>query len=159
LQRGKNTVAILKRQKCWPLRKKWMEDLMQHGLQRAGFRRAELSVLLTDNQEIKKLNAQYRNQNNATDCLSFPMQGTFTPFLKENRRDALVLGDIVIAIPFARREAVRMGLSFKKEMAWLLVHSLLHLLGFDHETVRQAKEMRRLEKEYLCDFKERHLYD
>lgn len=92
---------------------------------------AEISISFVDNKEIKSLNAQYRNKDTATDVLSFPLSndGEF------DRTDSgsAILGDIVISIEKAMQQAEMFGHSFQREMAYLTVHSALHLLGNNHE--------------------------
>ena len=94
---------------------------------------AELSVTVCDNEYIKKLNKKYRNKNSATDVLSFPIYD----FAEESDMlvdDELVpLGDIVISLERAAEQAKEIGHGFLEEVAFLTVHSVLHLLGYDHE--------------------------
>ena len=89
----------------------------------------ELSLVITDDAEIRELNATYRNKDKATNVLSFPMMegdfGMVTPGL---------LGDVVISSETAVREAADAGITPDQRMSQLLVHGILHLLGFDHET-------------------------
>lgn len=88
-----------------------------------GFRsRAEVSVTFTDDEKIRALNREHRGRDAATDVLSFPMN---------ERR---LLGDIVISLERAACQARLYGHSFERETAFLTVHSMLHLLGYDHET-------------------------
>lgn len=89
----------------------------------------ELSLVLTDDPDIQHLNRTYRGKDRPTNVLSFPMQeGEFsnvTPGL---------LGDVVISVDTAQREAAQAGISLDERMSQLLVHGILHLVGFDHET-------------------------
>lgn len=94
----------------------------------------EVSVTFTDNEKIHALNKQYRNVDKPTDVLSFPLLDT------ESEEDELLpaeletmLGDIVISLEKAREQAEEYGHSFEREVAFLCVHSMLHLLGYDHE--------------------------
>ena len=93
---------------------------------------AEVSVTLCDNEYIKKLNKQHRNKDSATDVLSFPMyeNGEFDEI---ECQEGAVLGDIVISIERAKEQAKEVGNTFHHEVAFLTVHSVLHLLGYDHE--------------------------
>lgn len=91
---------------------------------------AEVSVALVDNEAIRALNLQYRGLDKPTDVLSFSqMEGEelFSP------SDVLILGDIVISIEQALVQAESYGHSFKRELAFLLVHGLLHLAGYEHD--------------------------
>ena len=87
---------------------------------------AEVSVTFTDDQKIHELNREYRDVDRPTDVLSFPMYS-------EEDEDA-VLGDIVISLERAQAQSLEYGHSFEREVAFLCVHSVLHLLGYDHET-------------------------
>ncbi|MCB0321120.1 MAG: rRNA maturation RNase YbeY [Bdellovibrionales bacterium] len=95
----------------------------------------ELSVLFTDDNEIQILNAQYRNKNAPTDVLSFSAQeGDPGPIPLQQ-----CLGDLVISVDTARRQAKEYGVTLNEELARLLIHGTLHLLGFDHENVEPAE--------------------
>ncbi len=123
----------------------------------------ELSVLFVNDRKIRELNLQYRGKDKTTDVLSFPQQdrdelSVMRNELKENILDAsrithhalLPLGDIVINLHQAKRQAKEHGLTFYSEVSWLLVHGLLHLLGYDHEKNKhQARKMREMERELL----------
>ena len=93
---------------------------------------AEISVTIVDDEKIHALNKKYRNVDRSTDVLSFPLgaEGTYDV---NNDTGAQMLGDIVISIEHARKQAEMYGHSFEREIAFLTVHSMLHLLGYDHE--------------------------
>jgi probable rRNA maturation factor len=95
---------------------------------------AEISVTFIDNKKIHKLNLQHREKDRPTDVLSFPM------WEKEELADgsafeghAVMLGDIIISAEKAKEQALEYGQSLERELAFLAVHSTLHLLGYDHE--------------------------
>lgn len=92
----------------------------------------ELSLVLSDDEFIHQLNRDYRGKDRPTDVLSF-----------EQDPDAGVLGDIVISVPTARRQAKAHGHSTANEIEWLFLHGTLHLLGYDDETEAQSDEMDR----------------
>ncbi|HEY9819599.1 MAG TPA: rRNA maturation RNase YbeY [Candidatus Sericytochromatia bacterium] len=94
----------------------------------------ELSLRLTNNTEIQSLNAQYRNKNQPTDVLAFAALEVDSPQLPPQIQLSLplYLGDIVISVDTAHRQAQQQGHSLKTELAWLATHGLLHLLGWDH---------------------------
>lgn len=94
-------------------------------------RRAEVSVTFTDNEKIHVLNREYRNVDRPTDVLSFPLSDGED---YDTDGDAVLLGDIVISLERAQTQAEEYGHSFEREVAFLTVHSMLHLLGYDHET-------------------------
>lgn len=101
----------------------------------------EISVTLTDNETIHQLNKEYRDVDRPTDVLSFPM---------DDDGEDMVLGDVVISLEKAMEQAEEYGHSLEREIAFLCVHSVLHLLGYDHETGEEdEKEMFRRQEEIL----------
>ena len=93
----------------------------------------ELSLRLTDDAEIQELNAQYRHQNRPTDVLAFAALEVACPQIAEiDASSPLYLGDIVISVDTAGRQAQEQGQTLQTELAWLAAHGLLHLLGWDH---------------------------
>ena len=108
----------------------------------------ELSVALVGNPEIRRLNARYRAKDYATDVLSFPAGDPMAGTVR-------LLGDVVISIDKARSQAKGRGRTMKEEMTTLLIHGIVHLLGYDHErSARDARVMRRLEQKIyrkLCE--------
>lgn len=110
---------------------------------------AEISVTFVDNQEIRKLNAEYRNKDMETDVLSFPM-GENGQYDENHATGAKILGDIVISMERAMEQAELYGHSLQREVAYLTVHSMLHLLGYDHEASGlEAVRMREKEEAVL----------
>ena len=104
----------------------------------------EVSITYTDNEQIHELNLQYRGVDRPTDVLSFPMMD-FSGESEEPVADEPVvsLGDIVISLEKAAEQANEYGHSFEREVAFLTVHSMLHLLGYDHETSEEdERDMR-----------------
>jgi probable rRNA maturation factor len=98
---------------------------------------SELSILLVDDQQIEKINIEYLNREGPTNVIAFPMRegefGELTPDL---------LGDVVISVETAGREADTAGISMEKRFDQLLIHGILHLLGYNHELTREeAKRM------------------
>lgn len=110
----------------------WSQDLAKI-LQKRYKVKKEISVALLQAHEIKELNKIYRHKNKVTDVLSF------------NLDDARILGEVVICLSQAKKQAVEKKHHLQKELKLLLVHGILHLLGFDHE--QGAKEQERQEKE------------
>lgn len=100
---------------------------------------AEVSVTLVDNARIRELNNEYRETDRETDVLSFPMGDE--SFEVDPDNDAILLGDIVISLEKAQAQAEEYGHSFTREVAFLLTHSLFHLLGYDHMTPEEETEM------------------
>ena len=93
---------------------------------------AEISVSFVDDQEIHEINLKYRNVDRATDVLSFPLTENGN-YEVSPESGCVPLGDIVISLEHAKAQAEEFGHSFEREVAYLTVHSMLHLLGYDHE--------------------------
>ena len=111
----------------------------------------EVSLTYTDNEGIHELNRQYREVDSPTDVLSFPLMD-FSGESDEPVADEPVtsLGDIVISLERAAAQAEEYGHSFEREVAFLTVHSMLHLLGYDHETGEEDEaDMRRRQSEIM----------
>ncbi len=106
---------------------------------------AEVSVTFVDDERIHSLNKEYRDVDSSTDVLSFPL-GENGVYDKNNDTGANLLGDIVISIPTAVRQAETYGHSLQREIGFLTVHSMLHLLGYDHVN-GGMEEVRMREKE------------
>lgn len=94
---------------------------------------AEVSVLFVDNERIQQLNKLYRDKDKPTDVLSFPL-GENGVYDVNNETGACLLGDVVISIETALKQAKIYDHSLEREVGFLTVHSMLHLLGYDHET-------------------------
>jgi probable rRNA maturation factor len=105
-----------------------------------------VSVVITNDATIRDLNRRFRQQDRATDVLSFQLDSD--PQVVSLDRVKL-LGEIVISMQTARRQARTAGHSVDDELAHLLVHGVLHLLGYDHERPRDAKQMREREEDLL----------
>ena len=108
---------------------------------------AEVNVTLVDDEEIKIMNTQFRNIESATDVLSFPL-GEDGIYDTNPENGLKMLGDIVISVERAVKQAESYGHSFQREIAFLTVHSMLHLLGYDHVN-GGIEQMRMREKEEL----------
>ena len=109
----------------------------------------EISLTFTDNEGIRTLNNNFRGIDKATDVLSFPLtdyDGTELPIDEPE----ISLGDIVLSLERAAEQAEEFGHSFEREVAFLTVHSMLHLLGYDHvNSEEEDAEMRRRQREIL----------
>ncbi|MBD2326775.1 rRNA maturation RNase YbeY [Alkalinema sp. FACHB-956] len=99
----------------------------------------ELSLRLTDDREIHTLNRDFRQKDQPTDVLSFAALEVDAPELPEE--EPLYLGDIIISVETAERQAVSQGHPLKVELAWLAAHGLLHLLGWDHPDDESLERM------------------
>jgi len=110
----------------------------------------EISIRFVDNEEIHRLNKLYRNVDSATDVLSFPL-GENGVYDKNPETGNYLLGDVVISVEKAVEQAESFGHSFDREMAYLTVHSVLHLLGYDHVNGGiEAVHMREKEESVLA---------
>ena len=129
-----------------------VRDAVLTTLMRMGFAYdASLSVTFCDNAYIKKLNAKYRGVDKPTDVLSFPLFD-YDGVSEEPPVDEILnnLGDIVISLERAKEQAEEYGHSFKRETAFLCVHSMLHLLGYDHEKSEEDdRDMRARQTEIM----------
>lgn len=121
---------------------------------------AEVSILLTGNDEIREINRDQRGIDSVTDVLSFPLheysspagfdeldEGSFDDFDPDSGE--LMLGDIVLCLPRVRDQAEEFGHSTKREFAFLIAHSLLHLVGFDHMEPADEKMMTEMQNAIL----------
>jgi len=107
----------------------------------------ELSVVFTGDGQVRRLNRQYRGKDKTTDVLSFSLlEGKK---LNSGLARIKVLGDVVISVPQAKRQAREAGKTFKSETAMLLIHGILHLLGYDHGSKRDEKRMFGLQNRIL----------
>jgi probable rRNA maturation factor len=117
----------------------WEETVrraLSRGLDELGLADAEVSVLLTDDAGIQRLNRQYRGREEPTDVLSFAQREG-----DDANPDDPVLGDIVISVERAEAQAREYGHGVAREVGFLAVHGLLHLVGYDHETPEEEAEM------------------
>jgi probable rRNA maturation factor len=115
--------------------KEWAQKI----LKQLGLERKELSILLVDDEEIKRLNSQYLGRKRPTNVIAFPMDGP----------NEHLLGDIVISTERAQKEAEKLNLPFEEHLARLLIHGILHLLGYEDQTKSQYRKMRQKEEELL----------
>lgn len=117
--------------------------------------KSEVSVMFTDDEEIHELNRLHRGVDRPTDVLSFPLfeydeNGDITEDdLDFNPNGETILGDIVISLETASRQAQEYGHSFEREIGFLTVHSMLHLFGYDHMTPEDEEEMFGYQREIL----------
>ena len=115
-----------------------------------------VSITLTNDENIKKINAKYRNINKETDVLSFPMFEQDELIEKIDKNDFQnidILGDMVISIQRVSNQAKEYGHSFERELAYMVVHSFYHLLGYDHIIEKDKQLMRAKEENVLKQLK------
>ncbi len=123
-------------------------ELAQRVLSAVGEAKSDLSLELIGDWRMRRLNRDYRKRDRTTDVLAFPMREANMP--KKLPCRASLLGDVVISLPTAIRQARAVGRSIDEELAILLVHGVLHLCGYDHErNGREAERMSRREQVVL----------
>ena len=123
-------------------------EFAQRVLSAAGEAKSELSLELIGDRRMQRLNREYRKRNRTTDVLAFPTREAIVPQGLSCRTS--LLGDVVISLPRAIRQAKEAGRSVDEELGMLLVHGVLHLCGYDHErSVREAERMSRREQAVL----------
>lgn len=112
--------------------------------------KCEISLSFVDEEKIRQLNKDFRSIDRVTDVLSFPIEDFFNED-RENilEKPYLMLGDVVICLDVARKQADDLGHSFEREVMYLTCHSILHLLGYDHIEDDDKKIMRAKEKEVM----------
>ena len=106
------------------------------------------NIVLVDNDYIKRLNRDYRNIDKVTDVISFALEDS------DNDYDSVirVLGDIYISVDRAKEQALEYGHSFLREICFLAIHGMLHLLGYDHQTTEDEKIMFQKQEEVLAKY-------
>ncbi len=123
---------------------KKVHEVLIHGLNKLGINEAIFNVIIVDNDYIHKLNKEYRNIDRETDVITFALEDdkTFNP-------DIRILGDVYISIDKAKSQSIEYGHSLLRELCFLAVHGMLHLLGYDHMKKEDEKIMFKLQDEIL----------
>ena len=156
-------VVLQNRQRVVALDRVWLRRTAEAVLSAARADNAELSLVLVSDRRMRTLNRRYRKKDGATDVLAFPLTLTLSgapiapPIAMghgrgkgEGRKPPMLLGDVVISVPTARRQAAEFGHGLREELRHLLVHAVLHLMGYDHERgPRDAALMARKEQAIL----------
>lgn len=123
-----------------------IEQVVKTVLNDLAYDQGEISILFTDDEHITDLNKQYLNRNGPTNVLAFPMADD-----SPNDIQTGMLGDVVISLDTANREAYALEEPFENTIYRLLVHGILHLLGYDHERSPEDDEIMTREEKRLCD--------
>ena len=121
-----------------------VHKVLIHGLEKLKINEAIFNVIIVDNDYIHKLNKEYRNIDRETDVITFALEDdkTFNP-------DIRILGDVYISIEKAKSQSVEYGHSLLRELCFLAVHGMLHLLGYDHMKKDEEEVMFKLQEEIL----------
>ena len=125
-----------------------INKLMQYALTKENIENAEFNIIIIDNERIKKINKEYRGIDRETDVISFALEDT-KDFIYSDFR---LLGDIYISLDKVKEQSNLYGHSFLRELAFLSVHGLLHLLGYDHMEKIEEEEMIEKQDEILDGF-------
>jgi probable rRNA maturation factor len=132
-------IEILNRRKKDDIDPVRFEKLLKKLVRHYDLRRPELSLSFVGDAEIRRLNRTFRKKDKATDVLSFP--------LRERASDGkFYLGDIIISVPTARRQASEIGHPLERELEYLAIHGFLHLLGYEHDEGHEEEEAEMREK-------------
>lgn len=124
-----------------------INDLLNFIVEKEKLDNTIFNVILTDNEYIHKLNKEYRNIDRPTDVISFALED-----YEDITYDFRLLGDIYISIDKAREQSIEYGHSFLREICFLTVHGLLHLLGYDHMEKEMEEVMFKKQEELLNEF-------
>ncbi len=126
----------------------WLSEVARRALAAEGAGEAELGIVLTDDDTVRELNRRYAGEDQTTDVLSFSLQEGEVFAAPEWAPQAL--GEVIIAYPVALRQAEQAGHAVEREVAHLLVHGVLHLLGYDHAEPEEERLMRSREQAALA---------
>lgn len=141
-------VKIKNQQKQIRISQKRIREVVREILKDLGYQKWEISILLVDDHQIKKLNQEYLHRNRPTDVISFSqIEGEFSHI------NTYLLGDVVISVETAKRQAREVHATLLDEITFLLIHGILHLVGYDHEgSVENARKMKAKERKLLGAF-------
>ncbi len=130
---------------------KMIQKLVKEVLKEEKVRNAECNIIFVDNEKIHEINREYRHIDRVTDVISFALEDEM-----ENEPSAQyemrVLGDIYISVDRAKEQALEYGHSFLREICFLAIHGMLHLLGYDHQTTEDEKIMFQKQEEVLAKY-------
>lgn len=126
-----------------------IEKVVNKALEKEKIKKASCSIIIVDNDYIHKLNKEYRGINRPTDVISFALEDDKTMVIPDEIR---LLGDIYISIDKAKEQAKEYGHSLERELCFLAVHGIYHLLGYDHEKEEAAEIMFKKQEEVLMEY-------
>ena len=126
-----------------------IEKVVNKALEKEKIKKASCSIIIVDNDYIHKLNKEYRGINRPTDVISFALEDDKTMVIPDEIR---LLGDIYISIDKAKEQAKEYGHSLERELCFLAVHGIYHLLGYDHEKEEEEEIMFKKQEEVLEEY-------
>ena len=147
------SISIQNRQKLLSVDLGRVRRSLKRLLKELGFKDSEVSLLLVDDDQIREINKDYLQRDRPTNVISFAMtEGAFGDVHPE------ILGDIILSVETAARDAMACDIDFMDEVEFLLIHGLLHLVGYNHENVesREVEKMKKMERELF--FLRRHYH-
>jgi probable rRNA maturation factor len=152
-------IDIGSKSKKWQPHLKFIEDICKKLISSADLKKffkkdpsIEVAVSLILDREMQKINHQFRGKDKTTNVLSFPAQAP--DFFQKNYKENYVfLGDIIISFETVKKESLAEKKSFENHLTHMILHSILHLIGFDHQNKKEAKVMESLEVKILKQFK------
>ncbi len=130
------------------LPRRWLRQVARLALEAEGVRQAQVGIVVADDDTVRELNRAYAGEDAPTDVLSFSLQEG-EPF-PQPRGQTPALGEVVISLPTAERQAREAGRPLQEEVAHLLVHGILHLLGYDHARPEEEQAMRARQEAILA---------
>ncbi|MDW8033218.1 MAG: rRNA maturation RNase YbeY [Aquificaceae bacterium] len=142
--KGQRKNRVLIRKEKGKLKVRWLREIVSRLLELEGLQGVELNLYLTDDPTTRKLNREYRGKDKATDVLSFPFG--------EQAGDYRLLGEIVLSLDTAERQARELGHGLEEEIKRLVVHGFVHLLGYDHEQGEEEERVFREKEERLLSY-------
>ncbi len=112
----------------------------------------ELTILLIDDEEMSEYNGRFLNRSGPTDVLAFPVEDLLPGVVPEHdpRGPPLMIGDVIVAPAYIRRQATENSVAFEDEMALMVTHGVLHLIGYDHLIDEDAERMEQRERDLLA---------
>ncbi|MFH1644776.1 MAG: rRNA maturation RNase YbeY [bacterium] len=144
-------ILIKNKQRKTTINQKEIKSKIEKILKHLDYTNFDIGIWFTTNQTIKKYNQKYRNKNKATDVLSFPFHEKIQPGRKitVKANEDKNLGDIIISLERAKKDAFELKKTFKEHLMILIIHGICHLLGYDHQTEKEFKIMQKKELELL----------
>jgi len=140
---GRVVVEVTDRQRRVRVGRAWLAGVVRRAVRLLGAAAAEVSVILVDDRRIARIHADWMGDPTPTDVITFPLPAGGDPGCDRLR------GDLVVSVETASREALRLGWQARHELAYYLVHGLLHLTGHDDRTAAGRRRMRRREREVM----------